>query len=80
MTGAARFTPGRGPPFVQRGGAIQNPEEERARLGGALAAKLLREMENVDFSQGRHLRNATGKERGRGIEIMGCTATAAGLP
>ena len=74
MTGAARLTPGRGSPFVQRDGAIRRPEPEegRARLGGAAEpAKLLREIENVDFSQGRHWRSATGKERGLGIEKFG---------
>ena len=68
MAGAARLTPGRGSPFVQRGGAIRRPEpeERRARLGGAVEpAKLLREIENDDFSQGRHLRNA--------IEFLGHT-------
>ena len=68
MTETAKLTSRRGSPFIQRGGAIrrQEPEEGRARLGGAVErAKLLREIENVDFSRGHHLRNA--------IEFVGRT-------
>jgi hypothetical protein len=70
VTETAKLMSGRGSPFIQRGGAIrrQEPEEGRARLGGAVErTKLLRGIENVDFSRGHHLRNA--------IEFVGRTKT-----
>ena len=74
VTGPAWLTPGR----ARRSSSGAARSEGQSPGGGARAgrraaepAKVLREIENVDFSQGRHLRNATGKQRGFRIEKFG---------
>src|SRR6476619_1360382 len=50
----------------------RNPEEERARLGGAAEpAQLLWKFKDVDPPRGRHTRGATGGDRGLGVKKFG---------